>query len=66
MNRINQTEPATFSILSCWAFFRDSVSLYFMQIFQLHKNTIESFTSAAAIIGVFLVFEVFEFELMGS
>jgi hypothetical protein len=28
MNRLNQTEPATFSILSCWAFFRDSVLLY--------------------------------------
>jgi hypothetical protein len=25
MNRLNQTEPATFSILSCWAVFRDSV-----------------------------------------
>jgi hypothetical protein len=25
MNRLNQTEPATFSILSCWAFLRDSV-----------------------------------------
>jgi hypothetical protein len=24
MNRLNQTEPATFSILSCWAFFKDS------------------------------------------
>jgi hypothetical protein len=29
MNRLNQTEPATFSILPCWAFFRDSVFLYF-------------------------------------
>jgi hypothetical protein len=29
MNRHNQTEPATFLILSCWAFFRDSVFLYF-------------------------------------
>jgi hypothetical protein len=29
MNRLNQTEPATFSILSCWAFFRDSVFIYF-------------------------------------
>jgi hypothetical protein len=28
MNRLNQT-PVTFSILSCWDFFRDSVSLYF-------------------------------------
>jgi hypothetical protein len=30
MNRLNQTEPATFSILLCWAFFRDSVFIYFM------------------------------------
>jgi hypothetical protein len=29
MNRLNQTEPATFSILPCWAFFRDSVFIYF-------------------------------------
>jgi hypothetical protein len=32
MNRLNQTEPATFSILPCWAFFRDSVFIYFMKI----------------------------------
>jgi hypothetical protein len=30
MNRLNQTEPATFSILLCWTFFRDSVFLYFI------------------------------------
>jgi hypothetical protein len=30
MNRLNQTEPATFSILYCWTFFRDSVFLYFI------------------------------------
>jgi hypothetical protein len=30
MNRLNQTEPATFSILSCWTFFMDSVFLYFI------------------------------------
>jgi hypothetical protein len=29
MNRLNQTEPATFSILPCWAFFGDSVYIYF-------------------------------------
>jgi hypothetical protein len=29
MNRLNQAEPATFSILSFWAFFRDSYFLYF-------------------------------------
>jgi hypothetical protein len=28
MKRLNQTEPATFSILPCWAFFRDSVFIY--------------------------------------
>jgi hypothetical protein len=32
MNRLNQTEPATFSILSCWTFFRNSVFLYFIVI----------------------------------
>jgi hypothetical protein len=31
MNRLNQTEPATFSILPCWAFFRDSVFIYFIK-----------------------------------
>jgi hypothetical protein len=30
MNRLNQTEPATFTIVPCWAFLRDSVFLYFM------------------------------------
>jgi hypothetical protein len=29
MNRLNQTEPAKFSILLCWTFFRYSVFLYF-------------------------------------
>jgi hypothetical protein len=29
MNRLNQTEPATFSMLPCWAFFRDSVFIFF-------------------------------------
>jgi hypothetical protein len=29
MNRLNQTEPATFSVLPCWTFFRDSYFLYF-------------------------------------
>jgi hypothetical protein len=31
VNRLNQTEPATFSILPCWAFFRDSIFIYFSQ-----------------------------------
>jgi hypothetical protein len=30
MKRLNQTEPATFSILLCWTFFKDSVFLYFI------------------------------------
>jgi hypothetical protein len=35
MNKLNQTEPATFSILPCWAFFRDSYFLYFIAISAL-------------------------------
>jgi hypothetical protein len=31
MNRLNQTESATFSILPCWAFLRDSYFLYFYE-----------------------------------
>jgi hypothetical protein len=31
MNRLNQTEPATFSILPCWTFFRDSYFLYLIE-----------------------------------
>jgi hypothetical protein len=38
MNRLNQTEPATFSFLPCWAFFRDSVSIYFVRIWVLFKS----------------------------
>jgi hypothetical protein len=30
MNKLNQTEPATFSIVARWAFFRDSYFLYFI------------------------------------
>jgi hypothetical protein len=29
MNRLNQPKPATFSILPCYVFFRDSLFLYF-------------------------------------
>jgi hypothetical protein len=32
MNRLNQTEPATCSILPLWTFFRDSYFLYFKAI----------------------------------
>jgi hypothetical protein len=35
MNRLNQTEPATFSILPFWAIFRDSVFIYFNLTFLL-------------------------------
>jgi hypothetical protein len=31
------TEPATFSILLCWAFFRDSYFLYFISTEYLHS-----------------------------
>jgi hypothetical protein len=37
MNRLNQTEPATFSILSCWAFFRDSVFIYAIILVKMPK-----------------------------
>jgi hypothetical protein len=46
MNRLNQTEPATFSILPCWAFFRDSVFIYsivgfiYFYNFQFYINMI--------------------------
>jgi hypothetical protein len=36
MNRLNQTEPETFSILPCWAFFRDSYFLYVETIFEMN------------------------------
>jgi hypothetical protein len=32
VNRLDQTEPATFSIIPCWAFFGDSCFLYFTKI----------------------------------
>jgi hypothetical protein len=36
MNNLNQTEPATFSILPCWPFFRDSYFLYFLN--RIHSD----------------------------
>jgi hypothetical protein len=44
MNRLNQTEPATFSILPCWAFFRDSVFIYFKQLCygNIKENTFQT------------------------
>jgi hypothetical protein len=38
MNRLNQTEPATFSILPCWDFFRDSVFIYFIVVYVCWKD----------------------------
>jgi hypothetical protein len=38
MNRLNQTEPATFSILPCWAFFGDSVFIYFISKLVLYSR----------------------------
>jgi hypothetical protein len=34
-NRLNQTEPATFAIMPCWAFSRDSDFLYFKKILSV-------------------------------
>jgi hypothetical protein len=43
MNRLNQTEPATFSILLCWAFFRDSALLYFViDVICLYQKEFDS------------------------
>jgi hypothetical protein len=39
MNRLNKTEPATFSILSCWSIFRDS---YFLDLDDVF-GTIDDF-----------------------
>jgi hypothetical protein len=48
MNRLNQTEPATFSILLCWTFFRDSVfSLYFIMHYSKHLKRTTGFRSGA-------------------
>jgi hypothetical protein len=41
MNRLNQTESATFLILPCWPFFRDSYFLYFNYITFLKTRTHE-------------------------
>jgi hypothetical protein len=38
MNRLNQTEPATFSILPFWAFFGDSYFLYFNVLYCVFFN----------------------------
>jgi hypothetical protein len=40
MNRLSQIEPATFSILPCWAFFRDSVFIYFIENILLSSSFI--------------------------
>jgi hypothetical protein len=52
MNRLNQTEPATFSILPCWAFFRDSVFISFLwghlkdNVYNRKSDTLEQLKSA--------------------
>jgi hypothetical protein len=38
MNRLNQTEPVTFSILPGWAFFRDSYSSLFYVLTTHNKG----------------------------
>jgi hypothetical protein len=38
MNRLNQTEPATFSIMLCWTFFGDS---YFINLFEKSSHKCE-------------------------
>jgi predicted PP-loop superfamily ATPase len=43
MNRLNQTEPTTFSILLCWAFFRDSVFLYLSLITDVETEAMVKF-----------------------
>jgi hypothetical protein len=40
MNRLNQTEPATFSILSFWAFCRDSL-FHYLGVRQQTSNAAE-------------------------
>jgi hypothetical protein len=58
MNRLNQTEPATFSILPCWAFFRDSVFyLFFEKPSSLRSQSqcysdYKSCTSLKGLVGV--------------
>jgi hypothetical protein len=44
MNRLNQTEPATFSILPCWAFFRDSAFIYFKISMPLFSHWVKKMT----------------------
>jgi hypothetical protein len=39
MNRLNQTEPATFSIMLCWIFFRDSDFLFILLYTNSNTNT---------------------------
>jgi hypothetical protein len=43
LNRLNQTEPATFSILPRWAFFRDSYFLYFTDHMHWHHFAFRHF-----------------------
>jgi hypothetical protein len=41
MNRLNQTEPATFSILPCWAFFNDSIFSIDPLVAKCHKHVLK-------------------------
>jgi hypothetical protein len=42
MSRLNQTEPATFSIMLCWTFFWDSVFSLFYSIEEGSHGKIEN------------------------
>jgi hypothetical protein len=44
LNRLNQTEPATFLIMPCWAFFRDSYFLYFKHFADKFLEWVSSLT----------------------
>jgi hypothetical protein len=51
MNRLNQTEFTTFSILPCWTFFRDSYFLYCLTLMFMYYADI--FYSRPTSIGTF-------------
>jgi hypothetical protein len=57
MNRLNQTEPATFSILPCWAFFRDSVYIYFMLKWEEKVNTSLTFEKEETVTHALYIFQ---------
>jgi hypothetical protein len=57
MNRLNQTEPATFSIMPCWAFFRDS---YFLVTAEKGKATEISYSDARSLVTFFWGFMLWQ------